>query len=68
MNRWLIIVAGLGLAGLTVAADPPKPAAVIPEADRGEGVSLTVYNHYFVVVKERPPLRARGRGAVSTAH
>src|SRR5207249_1384221 len=51
-----IVGAGLGLAGLTLAADPPKPAekpAAVAEADRGEGVSLTVYNQNFVVVKER---------------
>jgi hypothetical protein len=56
MNRWLIVGAGLGLAGLTLAADPPQkppPAPVVAEADRGEGVSLTVYNQNFVVVKER---------------
>jgi hypothetical protein len=55
MNRWLIVVAALGLAGLTPAADPPKPAPApaVAEADRGEGVSVTVYNQNFVVVKER---------------
>jgi hypothetical protein len=55
MNRWLIVVAGLGLASLTLAADPPKPvpAPAVAEADRGEGVSVTVYNQNFVVVKER---------------
>ncbi len=58
MKRWLIVGAGLGLAGLTLAADPPRkpaeqPAPAVAEAERGEGVSLTVYNQNFVVVKER---------------
>jgi hypothetical protein len=56
MNRWLILGAGLGLAGLALAADPPQkpaPAPAVAEADRGEGVSVTVYNQNFVVVKER---------------
>jgi hypothetical protein len=56
MNRWLIVGTGLGLAGLTLAADPPQkpaPPPVVAEAERGEGVSLTVYNQNFVVVKER---------------
>ncbi|HKI33186.1 MAG TPA: DUF4139 domain-containing protein [Gemmataceae bacterium] len=58
MNRWLIVGVGLGLAGLALAADPPKkptdkPLPVVAEAERGEGVSLTVYNQNFVVVKER---------------
>jgi len=56
MNRWLIVGAGLAVAGFTLAADPPQkpaPQPVVAEADRGEGVSLTVYNQNFVVVKER---------------
>jgi hypothetical protein len=60
MNRWLVVVAGLALAGLTLAADPPRkpaekpaPAPAVAEADLGEGVSVTVYNQNFVVVKER---------------
>jgi hypothetical protein len=56
MNRWLIVGAGLALAGLALAADPPQKPPPVPataEAERGEGVSLTVYNHNFVVVKER---------------
>src|SRR5262249_55030977 len=52
-----------GLAGLAFAADPPRAAdppkdppkkvEVIPESAQGEGVSITVYNQDFVVVKER---------------
>ena len=59
MKRWLVIIAGLCLAGVALAADlpkaadPPKPADAIPEAERGEGVTLTIYNQDFVVVKER---------------
>ena len=53
MKRWLLGTVGLGLAGLALAADPPKKAEAVAEADRGEGVSLTVYNQDFVVVKER---------------
>jgi hypothetical protein len=70
MNRWLIVAAGLGLAGLTLAADPPRkpaeqPAPAVAEADRGEGVSLTVYNQNFVVVKERRLMDLRrGRSLV----
>ena len=69
MNRWLIVAAGLGLAGLALAADPPKPAEqpapAVAEADRGEGVSLTVYNQNFVVVKERRLMDLkRGRSLV----
>jgi hypothetical protein len=70
MNRWLIIGAGLSLAGLALAADPPRkpveqPAPAVAEADRGEGVSLTVYNQNFVVVKERRLMDLRrGRSVV----
>ncbi len=59
MKRWILLGAGLGLAGLALAADPPKPTEkptpkpVVAEADLGEGVTLTVYNQNFVVVKER---------------
>jgi hypothetical protein len=59
MKRWFVFVAGLGAAGLALAAPPPKPAekpAAEPpaaEADQGEGVSVTIYNQNFVVVKER---------------
>src|SRR5262249_61923306 len=49
--------AGWARAGRTRPAAPPrKPAEKPPavaEADLGEGVSLTVYNQNFVVVKER---------------
>ncbi len=69
MKRWLIVAGGVGLAGLTLAADPPRkpveqPPAVA-EAERGEGVSLTVYNQNFVVVKERRLMDLRrGRSTV----
>ena len=65
MKHWLAICAGLGLAGLTLAAGPSTPAKVVAEADRGEGVSLTVYNQNFVVVKERRLMDLkRGRSRV----
>jgi hypothetical protein len=66
MNRWLVVGAGLALAGLTLAADPPpKPAPAVAEADQGEGVSVTVYNQNFVVVKERRLMDLkRGRSLV----
>jgi hypothetical protein len=59
MKRWLICCAGLVLTGLATAADPPKKgepperSEVIAEAEQGEGVTLTIYNQDFVVVKER---------------
>src|SRR5262245_24054907 len=68
MNRWLLACVGASLASLAglalaadppraadraKAADPPKKVEVVAEADQGEGVSLTVYNQNFVVVKER---------------
>jgi hypothetical protein len=58
MKRWLFGCASLGLVGLllpALAQDAPKPPPkeAVPEAERGEGVSLTVYNQNFVVVKER---------------
>ena len=64
MKRW--ITTGVALLGLTFgetkAADPPK---VIPEAEQGEGVSLTVYNQNFVIVKERRKLElVKGRGVI----
>jgi hypothetical protein len=71
MKRWLAICAGVGLAGLAVGADPPKkadspkPAEVIPEAEQGEGVTLTIYNQDFVVVKERRTLDLKqGRSSI----
>jgi hypothetical protein len=53
MKEWLMICAGLALAGLALAADPPGSATVVSEAEQGEGVTLTIYNQDFVVVKER---------------
>jgi hypothetical protein len=59
MNRWLLAGVSLGLLGLLLPimaqepAKPAEPAKPVAEADRGEGVSLTVYNQNFVVVKER---------------
>src|SRR3954454_24418952 len=53
MKRWLLGCMGLGLTGLVLAAETPKKVEVVPEADQGEGVSLTVYNQDFVIVKER---------------
>jgi hypothetical protein len=65
MRRWLFLWAGLACAGLAVAADPPAPPAAVPEAEQGEGVSLTVYNENLVVVKERRLMDLRkGRSTV----
>ena len=65
MKHWLAICAGLGLAGLTLAAGPSTPAKVVPEAEQGEGVTLTVYNQDFVVVKERRTMDLQqGRSSV----
>jgi hypothetical protein len=71
MRPWLLLCAGLAGTGLGLAADPPKPAGppppatVVAEADQGEGVSLTIYNQNFVVVKERRRMDLpRGRSAV----
>lgn len=77
MKRWLLVCAGIALASLALAADPPKveePAKkadppkkpeVIPESEQGEGVSLTIYNQNFVVVKERRLMDlVKGRGTV----
>ena len=53
--RMLCLLPALLLAG-AVAAGPPdagKKPKVVPEAEQGEGVSLTVYNQNFVVVRER---------------
>jgi hypothetical protein len=65
MNRVLIVATGLVVAGLALAADPPPKPVPVAEADRGEGVSLTVYNQNFVVVKERRLMDLqRGRSLV----
>jgi hypothetical protein len=62
MKRWLFWWMGLACAGLAAAADPP---AAVPEAEQGEGVSLTVYNDDLVVVKERRLLDLhRGRSTL----
>jgi hypothetical protein len=53
MYRWLLVFAGMAVTGLVLAAEPPKPPPVAPEEEQGEGVSLTIYNQDFVVVKER---------------
>jgi hypothetical protein len=65
MNRWLLLCAALACTGLAAAADPPPQPAAVPEAEQGEGVSLTIYNQNFVVVKERRLMDLRrGRSAV----
>ncbi|MBV9126180.1 MAG: hypothetical protein JO112_22760, partial [Planctomycetes bacterium] len=77
MKRWLCLCAGLGLTGLAWAAEPPAPAVAtkpdhtpnpaetVPEAEQGEGLSLTIYNQDFVVVKERRKMDlTQGRSAV----
>src|SRR5262249_26085995 len=64
--RALCLLPALVLAG-AAAAGPPgpgkKPAA--PEAEQGEGVTLTVYNQNFVVVRERRLMELKqGRASV----
>jgi len=59
----LLLMAML-LAATADAADDP-PAKAVDEADLGPGVSLTVYNQNFAIVKERRPMEfARGVGTV----
>jgi hypothetical protein len=63
MRHRLVGSLSLSLLGLLVpilardqdqaTAPLPPSVAAIPEAERGEGVSLTVYNQNFVMVKER---------------
>ena len=66
MKAFLGMLSGLALAGILTAeptAAQPKPA--VPQAEQGEGVSLTVYNQNFVVVKERRLMDLRrGRSTV----
>ena len=77
MKRWVLLCAGLGLAGWALAADPPrkagppqkteppKKAEAVPEEEQGEGVSLTIYNQDFLVVKERRQMDLKqGRAAI----
>jgi hypothetical protein len=64
MKAWLVVAAAVAGAGYAFATDPPRPPAVA-EVDQGEGVSLTIYNQNFVVVKERRHMDlAKGRSAV----
>jgi hypothetical protein len=59
IGAWLMLA---GLSGLALAQPPDKKPA---EADQGEGVSLTIYNQDFVVVRERRFLDLpKGRGNV----
>jgi hypothetical protein len=53
--RITCLVAGLLLAGVASAGPPDKGKTqkAVPEAEQGEGVTLTVYNQNFVVVRER---------------
>src|SRR5262245_524776 len=55
MRPWLLVCAGLTFAGLATAGqpDPAKQGKGGNEAERGEGVSVTIYNQNFVVVNER---------------
>jgi hypothetical protein len=53
-----------GILTAAVAAQQPE-RKVIPEAEQGEGVSITVYNQNFVVVRERRFLDLpKGRGSI----
>jgi hypothetical protein len=71
MGRAFLVWIGVGFAGLATAADPSakkqpsaKPDAVA-EAEQGEGVSLTIYNEDFVVVKDRRVMDLRrGRSTI----
>lgn len=57
-----LLLAGTGAAGPPTQGKVPKAAS---EAEQGEGVTLTVYNQNFVVVRERRLLDLRqGRASV----
>src|SRR5262245_24475726 len=65
MRTWVCVWAGLLLTGVGVAGPPQEGQKVVPEADQGEGVSLTVYNQNFVVVRERRLMYlAQGKSSV----
>jgi hypothetical protein len=54
MKAFWASLCGPLLAGVLLAADgPDQPKKPVPEAEQGEGVSLTIYNQDFVVVRER---------------
>src|SRR5438128_1832776 len=59
---WCVLVA----AGWAAGQAPQKQP--VPEAEQGEGVSLTIYNQDFVVVRERRWIDLpKGRGSVRFA-
>src|SRR2546421_10704210 len=65
--RMLCLLGALLLTGAVVAGppEPGKKPKIVPEAEQGEGVSLTVYNQNFVVVRERRLMDLRqGRASV----
>jgi hypothetical protein len=70
MRRAFLVWIGVGLAAVATAADPPAKEAsanraVVAEAEQGEGVSLTIYNQDFVVVKDRRLMDLRrGRSTI----
>jgi hypothetical protein len=54
MKGLSLILCGPLLAGvLSAAQGPNQPPQPVPEAEQGEGVSITVYNQDFVVVRQR---------------
>jgi hypothetical protein len=66
MNRAIWAICGLTVS-LTILSTQAQEAVKqpVPEAEQGEGVSLTVYNQDFVVVRERRMLELpKGRGTV----
>jgi hypothetical protein len=66
MKTALWIVGCLCFAGTVWSAQGRSaPQKQIPEAEQGEGVSLTIYNQDFVIVRERRLLDlSKGRGTV----
>ena len=59
----LTLIMAIALCGSAHSQPPDKKPT--PESDQGEGVSLTIYNQNFVVVRERRMLDLpKGRGTV----
>jgi hypothetical protein len=69
MKTGLWTMMSVMLAAATLAAQQPQQdKKPLPEAEQGEGVSLTIYNQDFVVVRERRLMTLpKGRGSVRFA-